>query len=105
MSGVIIFPDGTKWWVKVLRFCNVLDDGANMLSPTKVNLWSAFGGAIMTATATGVAWAHNSVTGVEHLWAPVGTWMTHAMTAHHFDKKERNRTAVALAATKDTQPE
>ena len=96
MADEIKFPDPDKWYVRLLRFANMLDDGHNMLSPTKLNLWGALFATCSAAAGTAWAWFTGHITGIEHLWAPVATWMTHAMTAHHFDKRERNRTACEM---------
>ena len=90
----IIFPDPTKWYVKVLRFLNMLDDGFNMLSPVKLNVWSANMAAVSTILASTFGWVSGHLGLASEVWTPVMTWLTHAHTVHHFDKRERNKNAI-----------
>lgn len=89
----IIYPPPDKWWVKCLRFANVLDDDANKLSPTKVNVWGSVIAGVSTAAASVIAFitAHWGI--LDHVMSIgplVGTWLGHSFTAHHMDKRERN---------------
>lgn len=98
----IVFPDGTKLKVKALRFLNILDDAHNMVSWTKVNLVGSVFAAHLTGFGIAWAWLTGHTQMLQHALdaaAPVGTWISHAFTAHHFDKKERNRVKIAMAQT------
>lgn len=83
-------PRIAAFLIRVLRFCNVLDDVENKLSPVKLNVWAANMGAVGTAIGTGFAWVSGHVGGIEPIYAGMMTWLTHAHTVHHFDKRERN---------------
>lgn len=81
---VLVYPDSNDWWVKALRFCNLLDDQENKLSPVKVNLWAA--NAVVVGTGLSSLLGHVGA----DVWTPVLSWLTHAHTVHHFDKRERS---------------
>ena len=83
--------------VGFLDFCNVLDDATKKMSPVKLNVWAANAGVVSTALATGFAFIAGHVSGIETVWGGAMTWLTHAHTVHHFDKRERNRSTAALA--------
>lgn len=86
----IKFADPDKWYVKMFRFANLLDDKINVMSPVKLNVWAANVGAVSTAIATGFAFLSGHLGGIGELWGGAMTWLTHAHTVHHFDKRERN---------------
>jgi hypothetical protein len=100
MEPEIIYPDPTRWYVRTMRFFNILDDNRNILSPVKVNLWSANMAAVSTFLATVLAWLGNHLSGIEQVWIPVGTWLAHAHTSHHYDKKANVMVAREMAALK-----
>ena len=85
------FPPNTSKTIRFLRFVNVLDDARNILSPTKINVWSANVAAISTFVASILGWLGHNITGMETMWAGSVGWLTHAYIAHHNDKKERNK--------------
>jgi len=81
---------GTGWFIKSLRFLNVLDDASNVLSPVKLNVWAANLATVSMVAASLFQWLAGHLSGVLDLWAMVGPWLTQAHTVHHFDKRERN---------------
>jgi hypothetical protein len=86
-------PPDDWWLVKALRFCNVLDDAKNILSPVKVNVWSANLASISTVFAGILAWVTSHWGMLDHVMsiAPVvGGYLGGTHTFHHFDKRERN---------------
>ena len=91
-----LYPASDRWWVKSLRFANLLDDVDNKLSPVKVNLWSANLTAVSAGAATVLAWLGGHMHLVADLWGPVGTWLVQAHATHHFDKRERNVASARL---------
>ena len=91
-----VYPANDVWWVKSLRFANLLDDDANKLSPVKLNVWAANLAAISAFAATAATWLGAHLPGVEQSWALVGGWLGQAHATHHFDKRERNLAAVRL---------
>ena len=97
MAYEIKFPDSDKWYVRWLRFANMLDDEKNILSPVKLNVWAANVGTFSTFVATVFAWSGSHIQGIEALWGGAMTWLTHAHTVHHFDKRERNVEKVRMA--------
>ncbi len=94
MVDEINFPDASKWYVKALRFTNMLDDGHNMLSPVKLNVWAANIGMVSTILGSALAWLSGHAGLIGEVGTLSMTWLTHAHTVHHFDKKERNKTAI-----------
>lgn len=86
----ITYPPSDARWVKVLRFCNLLDDGDNKLSPVKFGLWGAHLATWTTFGAQVMTWFGHHLPGVEHAWNVVLPWLAGSHAAHHFDKRERN---------------
>lgn len=101
----VIYPQPTKWYVRALRFANMLDDQENKLSPVKINVWAANITVLSTAVAAGFAWFSGHLGFVDQVFAPVMTWLTHAHTVHHFDKRERSVAEARMAqATNGAAP-
>jgi hypothetical protein len=89
-------PPSDAWYVKPLRFANLLDDARNVMSPVKVNLWSANIAGASTVAATILAWVSSHWAILDHVMsvAPVvGGYLGGSHTVHHFDKRERNKQA------------
>jgi hypothetical protein len=94
------YPDDGKWFIKMSRFINILDDDDNKLSPVKFNVWGANLGAVSAFAATAASWMGAHIPFLEQGYTLIAGWMAHAHTAHHFDKKERNTQAVRLKEIK-----
>jgi len=93
MSDEVRYPPDDRWWVKALRFANLLDDEVNKLSPVKVNVWAANLGGLSTTVATIAAWIGAHWGMLDHILsvAPVvGAHLWHAHVTHAADKRERN---------------
>ena len=87
----MIYPPDDRWWVKALRFVNVLDETANKLSPTKLQAWGATLNAIyQAATADFSHVAGVTQAGVSALYAGA------AHVLHQTDKREQNLQAVRM---------
>lgn len=80
--------------VHLARFINILDDEKNVLSPVKINVWSANIAAVSTMIAAIFSWFAGHITGIETMMGASIGWLTQAHATHHFDKKERNSTIV-----------
>lgn len=93
MSDPWMPPDDWRL-VHIARFINILDDEKNILSPVKINVWSANIAAISTMVAAIISWFAGHITGIETMMGAAIGWLTQAHATHHFDKKERNNTEV-----------
>jgi hypothetical protein len=102
--GEILFPDPTKWYVKIFRFMNILDDAHNILSPVKMNVWAANLGAVSTMVATVFSYMSGHIVGIESLWAGSVGWLTHAHTMHHLDKGQRSKTKIEMTKIDKNDP-
>lgn len=90
------YPPDSSRFIKSARFLNVLDDAHNVMSPVKINVWAANAAVVGTAAATVLGWLSGHLTGIESVWGGTMAWLTHAHTVHHFDKRERNKSAARL---------
>lgn len=94
-----LYPSDDARWIKIARFVNVLDDGDNKLSPTKINLWSSTLATFGTVFGAVVAWLTGHLPMLQHVldFAPVvGGYLGYSGLAHHQDKRERNLQQVRM---------
>lgn len=86
-----LYPADEKWYVKLGRFVNVLDDDLNKLSPVKLNVWAANLTAVGATIGTGLSWFAGHLAGLETVWGATIGYLTHAHITHHEDKKARRK--------------
>lgn len=95
----ILFPDPAKWYVKSLRFANLLDDACNAVSWTKVHVLAANIAGLSSTAGLIVSWftAHwDIVTHVLDVMPVVGGYVTHAHAMHLMDKGQRNKQTIEM---------
>ncbi|HCE08611.1 MAG TPA: hypothetical protein DEQ40_08425 [Oxalobacteraceae bacterium] len=100
----IWYPSANGRAVKALRFLNLLDDAKNVMSPVKMNLWSANLAAFSTVMAGILGWMAGHWGMLEHVGqvgSLVGPYLGGSHIVHHFDKSERNKQASRM---KDRNP-
>jgi hypothetical protein len=66
-----------------------MDDADNKLSPTKVNVWASVIAAFSTSVGVAFAWIAGHLQGAEVVIGGAAGWLTHAFSAHYYDKKSR----------------
>lgn len=88
----IIFPDGTKRWVKVARFLNILDPQVNALSPTRIQAWTATASSFVTILHDTMAAVGHETLSVGNAIATVGSVMwAHLAHKNYIDNKQAGK--------------
>mgnify|MGYP001556860370 CR=1 FL=1 len=92
MAEQIVYPEGTKRWVKVARFLNVLDPQVNALSPTRMQAWAATGSSFVAIEHDMMATLSHDAISAGNAIATIGSVMwAHLAHKNYIDNKRADK--------------